>query len=368
MAKHSRWTKEEDELLKELLENTEKTLLEISKEFPNRTRDAIQSRKRTLSPSNKLSELWTEEKVERLKSDAPTKTVTQISLDLGIKRGTVYKKMKELDLLYYNDPKYKPWTEEEDEYIRQKYLLTSFTRIAEKLDRTSGAVIQRATSIGCKKSSPKKWTKEDVDFLIDNYEKTTIEDLVFKLDRKASAVYNKAYELGLGGLGSKLKKEEELFVMANADKKTDVEIANILSCSTDKVSEIRKANDLFKLGNEIKGDTYIEKMVKEILEENDISYIFNEKLGNYRPDFQIVGENKVIEVQGDYWHCNPYVYKNGPKDAVQLKHVVNDYYKKCFYLSSGYEVLYIWERDLVHSFENVKESLLNFVLPSPREI
>ena len=368
MTKRLQWTKEEDELLAQLLENKNKTFQEISEKFPHRTKNAIQLRKRLLFPSGKLSEIWTSDKIEELKSDAPKKTVTQISKNLGINRSTVYKKMKEMNLLYYNDPKYKPWLEEEDAYIREKYLLTSFTRIAEKLGRSSNAVIQRASSIGCKKTVSKKWTKDEIVFLTDNYENATLEELVFRLERKSSAIYNKAYELGLGGIGSKLKKEEELFILANADKKTDGEIANILNCSTDKVSEIRKANNLFKVGNEIKGDTYIEKIVKSVLDEQGILYVFNQQLDSYRPDFLIVGDNKIIEVQGDYWHCNPYIYKNGPKDAIQLRHVINDYYKKCFYLSSGYKVLYVWEHDIVHSFENVKETICNFILPSPREI
>jgi len=31
------------------------------------------------------------------------------------------------------------------------------------------------------------------------------------------------------------------------------------------------------------------------------------RIGNYRVDF-LVGENKIIEVYGDYWHCNPEMF------------------------------------------------------------
>lgn len=102
------------------------------------------------------------------------------------------------------------------------------------------------------------------------------------------------------------------------------------------------------------GPTYIEQFVMDILDECKIDYIYNKNLGPYKPDFQIINTNIIIEVQGDYYHCNPLVYGDGPKDEIQIKHVLRDYYKKCYFLSRGYKIIEIWELDINKNPDKVK--------------
>ena len=99
-----------------------------------------------------------------------------------------------------------------------------------------------------------------------------------------------------------------------------------------------------------------------------MSYIYNQPLETVKPDFQIVGTDIIIEVQGDYWHCNPKLYSQGPKDLLQMQHVLRDYVKKCFYVSKKLNVLYIWEDDIKKRPEQVKSEILNLILPSPSVI
>ena len=60
-------------------------------------------------------------------------------------------------------------------------------------------------------------------------------------------------------------------------------------------------------------------------------------------------------MQGDYYHCNPRLYPDGPKNEYQIRYIINDYYKKCFYLSNGYILLELWENDIVNNFQYVQE-------------
>ena len=112
----------------------------------------------------------------------------------------------------------------------------------------------------------------------------------------------------------------------------------------------------------------IDNLRKNILDENGIEYIFNQPLGDFRPDFQIKDTNLIIEVQGDYWHCNPKIYSTGPKDLIQMQHVLKDYVKNCFYVSNNYNVLYIWESDINQKPQEIKNEILNIILPSPKVI
>lgn len=68
------------------------------------------------------------------------------------------------------------------------------------------------------------------------------------------------------------------------------------------------------------------------------------------------------EVQGDYFHCNPYIYEDGPKDEVQIKHIIRDYYKKCYFLSKGYKIIEIWELEINQNLENVKNKIKSAVI------
>lgn len=363
MKKRKRWTKEEDSKLVELSKKG-LSLREIAEKMPGRTKGAVSSRRAVLRGPVKESDIWTKEKHKQLVELSKSYTVTKISELLNIRRSAVYTRMKQFKLLEYNDPLYNPWTPEEDTHIKERYLLESYPRIAERLGRSTSSVKQRARGLGLRKANSSLWTEKEVNYLELNYENSTTEELVKNLNRTASAIYTKANSLNLGEVGSNLKKEEELFIIANSNIKTDNEIARLLNCSLDKVAEIRKKNNLFKFGNEVNGESYIEKKVSEILDKLNVEYLHNQPLGKYRPDFQFVGSNKIIEVHGDYWHCNPHVYPEGPKDDVQIKGVLQDYYKKCFYVSSGYDVLYIWESEIKESLNKVKQKISSFILPS----
>lgn len=40
-----------------------------------------------------------------------------------------------------------------------------------------------------------------------------------------------------------------------------------------------------------------------------------------------------------------------------IKHVLRDYYKKCYYLSQGYYILELWEHDINHNPKGVIENI-----------
>jgi len=82
-------------------------------------------------------------------------------------------------------------------------------------------------------------------------------------------------------------------------------------------------------------------------------------------DIYFDGSNKLIEVNGDYFHANPKIYKSTDiisffdepasflwkKDSLKSKAVQ----------SIGYDLLVIWESDLKKDFANVTNKLLEFL-------
>ncbi len=318
---------------------------------------------------NKYNNNVTEQDCEYIKKYYEQKTVKELATDLNKGVGTIYKTIQKLGLIYENRDG-KVWTDDEIEFLKNNYLTMTYVEIASHLKRSLRSVHGKAHLLKLQKGvSTKNWTKEEIQFLRENANSMGYDEIAKHINRSPSAIYNKVYELQLieddNKNCRKLKKEQVLFIINNCDKMTDSQLAKKFGASEKAVSEVRKKHGIKKTGKEISGPTYIEIFVKNILDENGIEYIFNEKLGNYVPDFQIKNTKIIIEVQGDYYHCNPYVYTDGPKDDVQIKHVIKDYYKKCYFLSRGYTLLYIWEKDINENPEKIKETILNVCRPQP---
>ena len=67
----------------------------------------------------------------------------------------------------------------------------------------------------------------------------------------------------------------------------------------------------------------------------------------------------MIEIQGDYWHGNPLVFKEEKLNKIQLKNKLNDINKKNWIIENGYLFEEIWEKDINETPKKVKEKLLN---------
>jgi len=102
----------------------------------------------------------------------------------------------------------------------------------------------------------------------------------------------------------------------------------------------------------------IEIKTEEWLKNNNIKCKYNyilDKLFQY--DF-IVNDNILIEVQGNFWHANPKIYKTGPIYEQQKERVNNDKIKLKYALDKGYKIYYIWEDDInKNNFSSLYELL-----------
>lgn len=92
-------------------------------------------------------------------------------------------------------------------------------------------------------------------------------------------------------------------------------------------------------------------------------YISNGK-DNFSYDFTL--GKRIIEFQGDYWHCNPKKYKEdyyNTRFKLYARDVwEKDKYKKSVAESFGYEVLYIWECEYHENPTETINKCLEFLL------
>jgi very-short-patch-repair endonuclease len=74
-------------------------------------------------------------------------------------------------------------------------------------------------------------------------------------------------------------------------------------------------------------------------------------------DFHIPEYNILIEVDGDFWHCNPKEY-NSPVCKTQEINIKNDKFKSQWAADNGYKLLRFWENDINSNISQVKQTLL----------
>jgi very-short-patch-repair endonuclease len=104
----------------------------------------------------------------------------------------------------------------------------------------------------------------------------------------------------------------------------------------------------------------LEERFKIILDVLDIEYkhFFFAKEINKIFDFYIPKHNILIEVDGDFYHCNPKIYNDGPVCKTQTINIENDKLKDEWAKENGYKLLRFWEDDINNNIKQVKQTLL----------
>ena len=116
-------------------------------------------------------------------------------------------------------------------------------------------------------------------------------------------------------------------------------------------------------------DTKIELHVQSILEENNIIFKkhknFKLSKSNHQADITIEPD-KVIEVNGDYWHFNPKKYDGESIQKLRgIEIQVKEKWAYDKYLidemeSQGYKVLVVWESELKNELDKTTKKILKF--------
>ena len=104
--------------------------------------------------------------------------------------------------------------------------------------------------------------------------------------------------------------------------------------------------------------------VKKFLLQNNITEFESEKfIGYYHVDECNEKLKLIIEIQGNYWHANPAIYKADDiinhKTAKQIWK--KDNIKKKFLENKGYKIYYIWEKDFKDNPNKVIEDVKKFI-------
>jgi very-short-patch-repair endonuclease len=78
-------------------------------------------------------------------------------------------------------------------------------------------------------------------------------------------------------------------------------------------------------------------------------------------DFKISGKKLMIEVDGDFWHCNPKSKFSIPEYSVQKKNIIKDEIKNKWCLNNDFILLRFWETDINNNPDTVIETLKKYL-------
>jgi very-short-patch-repair endonuclease len=92
--------------------------------------------------------------------------------------------------------------------------------------------------------------------------------------------------------------------------------------------------------------TRIEIATYEALDALRIEYKPQEPIGRFVVDAYIPSMNMIVECQGDYWHCNPEKYPDGPTNSTQRGGIERDKRRFDYFKRKGFRVVELWESDI----------------------
>lgn len=131
--------------------------------------------------------------------------------------------------------------------------------------------------------------------------------------------------------------------------------------SDPKNRELRRLSQVEHLQKrQINTKSKLEQRFEDMLKEVGIQFLNQFPLEGYLFDFYIPKHNVLIEVDGDWYHCNPDVHPE-PTHEIQKFVTENDERKNQVVKNNNITLLRFWEKDVNNNPEMVKTELLRYL-------
>lgn len=108
-------------------------------------------------------------------------------------------------------------------------------------------------------------------------------------------------------------------------------------------------------------ETSIEKTVREFLEQNNIFFQEQKNLKWLNYDFYVPEVNLFIEVQGEYHHCDPRLYPNGPKNNLQRRGIKQTQTKREIAERERVNLIELWQPDIENCWDMTSQKLIETI-------
>lgn len=138
--------------------------------------------------------------------------------------------------------------------------------------------------------------------------------------------------------------------------------SNVFSQNKDWKEESRKRATNILSDKLIDTNTKPQNIINNLLDSMNIKYNNEENFVYYSIDNYLYECNLIIEVMGDFWHCNPQKYTLDTMREIQKKRVPKDKAKHTYILNNyGVEILYLWESDIYNNIDVCKKLIQEYI-------
>lgn len=265
--KSNRWTKEEEEILREY---SEKYVTKTIAKKLGRSYLAVQKKAVKLGIElHSTPDPWKKWMINYLKDNINKQPIGQIESMIGLSYHSILTKCKELGIEYVKES----WTEEEIKILREYADKCHYTELTKVLpNRTIGAIAAKAYELGIETiSTYTKLDDKQIKYIKDNWGEIPATEIARNLKISIGILNRYKKELNLPNTGQQKKWTEDKISKLRKDAKTKTrnELAKKYKTSPAQISTIARKNNI-KLINSRK------KWTKEL--ENQLSELYSKGL------------------------------------------------------------------------------------------
>ncbi|MBE6160458.1 MAG: hypothetical protein E7157_05390 [Lactobacillales bacterium] len=301
--KSDRWTKEEEEKLREY---SKKYVTKTIAKKLNRSYIAVQKKAVKLGIELRSTpDPWKKWMVEYLKENINQKSIGEIESVIGLSYYQIISKCKELGIEY----KKTLWTEEEIAILREYAPKCHYTELVKVLPgRSIGAITAKAYELEIETISEYvKLNEEQIEYIKKYWGKKHATEIARNLKISTGVLYRYKKELELPDIGQQIKWNEEKIEKLRLLAKTKYisELAEIFKTSNSQISRIASKNNIELLDKKKVWNDQLEeeliKLVKENLSIKEISEKMNLKANIIRTKIKKLGLTNDILVKEEIW-------------------------------------------------------------------
>ena len=159
----------------------------------------------------------------------------------------------------------------------------------------------------------------------------------------------------------KLSERQKTFTLEKCIKKYgDIDGLEIFNKRNEEWA--KKMSQNFNTGNSFAQSIFAKQIInelKQIFPEIECEYVIS------RYSFDCKYKNKLIEINGDYFHCNPQLYEKDFYNKLSKKYAwqiwEKDKRKTQIAINKGYSVFTIWEKDYHENQDLVMKKCIDFL-------
>ena len=173
---------------------------------------------------------FTNEEVEYIKQNYANSTVKNIAKHLNKNTSCIYNVIRKLGILKQPHNK---WTEDEINFLKNNYINMTSEEISKYINHTIDAINTMRDRLGLIRNA--NWTNDEVEFLKCNFDKMSHDNIGKQINKTESAVRAKCFDLNLYKKEKPWEDWELEFVKNNYMEMSKSEISEVLNRSNDAI-------------------------------------------------------------------------------------------------------------------------------------